>query len=137
VKDDYAAAAGKHVQDAGVLLLNGRFDGAGYLAGYAVECVLKRLIQVERHPVERHHDLSALSATASRLASQPGQRTARYVKNPGVTSLRYGFPGGWKETLRYTAPGTVTETEAVSWLEEARRLHSEVIVAMKLDGVIP
>jgi hypothetical protein len=51
--------------------------------------------------------------------------------------LRYGFPGGWKETLRYTAPGTVTETEAVSWLEEARRLHSEVIVAMKLDGVIP
>ncbi len=137
VKDDYAAAAGKHVDDAGVLLRSQRFDGAGYLAGYAVECVLKKLIEVEGHPVARHHDLSALSTTASLLASQPKQRTARYVRKPGVTTLEYGFPRGWKETLRYTAPGTISETLAASWVQEAKRLHSEVIVAMKLDGVIP
>ncbi len=116
VKDDYAAAAGKHLDDAGVLLLNKRFDGAGYLAGYAVECVLKKMIEVEGHPVAWRHNLSGPSTTAARLASQPKQRTARYVKRPGVTTLSYGFPGGWEETLRYTAPGTVTEAVAVSWV---------------------
>jgi len=136
VKDDYAAAAGKHVDDAGVRLLNQPFDGAGYLAGYAVECVLKRLMEVERHQVARLHDLSQLSTTASLLASQPTQRTARYVKKP-VTTLKHGFPGGWEETLRYAAPGTITESVATSWIQEATRLYSEVIGAMKLDGVTP
>ena len=140
VKDDYAAAAGKHVDDAGVLLHGQRFDGAGYLAGYAVECVLKTLIKAEvgkGGQVPWIHDLDKLSSCAVRLVSQPKQRTARYVKHPGVTALKYGFPGGWEETLRYTAPGTVTESVASSWVQEARRLHIEVIVAMKLDGVIP
>ena len=135
--DDYPAAAGKQVEDAGVLLLNRRFDGAGYLAGYAVECVLKTLILVEKPKVPKIHDLSKLSAEACQLASQPSQRTARYVKSPAVTALKYGFPGGWEESLRYTTPGTISETLATEWFQEARRLHAEVIVPMKLDGVIP
>ena len=137
VKDDYAAAAGKHVDDAGVLLRSQRFDGAGYLAGYAVECVLKKLIEVEANQVPWIHNLGKLSSRALRLASLPKQRTARYVKHPAVTSLKYGLPGGWHETLRYKAPGTISQAMATSWVNEARRLHSEVIVAMKLDGVKP
>ena len=35
------------MQDSGVLLAGGRYDGAAYLAGYVVECALKTLIQLE------------------------------------------------------------------------------------------
>lgn len=98
---------------------------------------MKTLIQVEAGRVPWIHDLGELSSRAVRLASVPKPRTARYVKSPVVTALKYGFPGGWEENLRYTAPGTISETLATEWFQEARRLHAEVIVPMKLDGVIP
>ena len=37
--DDYPEAAGKHIEDADLLLQAQRFDGAGYLTGYVVECL--------------------------------------------------------------------------------------------------
>ena len=45
-KDDYPAAARKHLLDAETLASVSRFDGAGYLAGYAVECSLRTVIMV-------------------------------------------------------------------------------------------
>jgi HEPN domain-containing protein len=45
--EDYPEAALKHCDDAGRLLSGRRADGAAYLAGYAVECALKTLVQVE------------------------------------------------------------------------------------------
>ena len=135
--DNYPAAAGKLLQDASTLLKSRRFDGAGYLAGYVVECVLKTIIQVERGKVSHIHDLTRLGNDAIRLAAQPGQRTAGYITHPNVTNLPYGPPAGWQENLRYSAPGTVAEAEATSWVGEAARLHAEVIAKMKLDGVIP
>ncbi len=45
--DDYPGAASKHVLDGEALLAAGRFDGAGYLAGYAVECAITTVAQVE------------------------------------------------------------------------------------------
>ena len=42
--DDYPDAAQKHLVDADLLFQAGRFDGAGYLTGYVVECVLKTYI---------------------------------------------------------------------------------------------
>jgi hypothetical protein len=45
--DDFPGAASKHVLDGEALLAANRFDGAGYLAGYAVECTTKTLVQVE------------------------------------------------------------------------------------------
>jgi len=134
--DNYPKAAEKHLDDARVLLTRGRFDGAGYLAGYSVECVLKTLIEVEHKGVPQIHDLSKLSLKASQLAAQQAQRTARYIKTPDVTSLQYGRPGGWEETLRYSPPGTVSQADAGAWVAEAERLHREVIVQMRLDGVI-
>lgn len=136
--DNYPEAAGKHVHDAGVLLSHSRFDGAGYLAGYAVECILKTIIQVEHGPYPRNrHDLGKLSLAATRLAGASTQRTARYIGQPGVTTMQYGLPSGWHTDLRYEAPGTVGDAAARAWVQEASRLYTEVIVAMKLDGVIP
>ena len=88
--DNYPEAAWKHVTDSGALLNVKRYDGAGYLAGYAVECTLKTLIQVENTRRVRVHDLNHLSSEVLRLLSLPAQRTARYVTNPNVTSLQFG-----------------------------------------------
>src|ERR1035441_2033403 len=73
--EDYPAAAGKHCDDAGALLAASRFDGAAYLAGYAVECMLKTVIQVEQGtvaPVLQHrHNLDNLSGEERHSTWQP------------------------------------------------------------------
>lgn len=134
--DNYPEAAWKHVTDSEALLAAKRYDGAGYLAGYAVECTLKTLIQVARPRRFRDHDLNSLSSEVVQLLSLPAQRTASYVRHPNVTSLQYG-PAGWHETIRYKASGFVSQSNAEAWVAEAKRLCDEVIIPMKLDGVIP
>lgn len=137
MKDDYPGAAAKHVDDCAALLVARRFDGAGYLAGYVVECAIKTLIEVEGScPRDQRHDLGSLSRKALQLAAMPGQRTGRYIKHPDVTTLNYGLPTGWDEELRYQGAGRITEATATTWVTEARRLHNEVIIPMRLDGVI-
>jgi HEPN domain-containing protein len=134
--DNYPEAACKHATDCRILLTSGRFDGAGYLAGYAVECVLKTLIKVGGGPKISEHDLQLLKSEAMKLASLPLQKTAKYVTQSGVTTLAYRGRDGWRETLRYEAAGAVSENSTKVWVDEAQRLHKEIIVAMKLDGLI-
>lgn len=135
--DNYPEAAWKHVIDSEALLSVKRYDGAGYLAGYAVECTLKTLIWVESGGGGGGgHNLNALTSRALSLLSLPAQRTAPYVKHPNITSLQYGL-AGWRETIRYEAQGFVSQTDSEAWVAEAKRLCDEVIIPMKLDGVIP
>ena len=131
--DDYPGAASKHVLDCEALLAAGRFDGAGYLAGYAVECTIKTIAKIEGSPL-RGHNLGDLSRSALAVAALPSGRTARYLTNPGITTLTYGDPPGWMETMRYQAAGFIRQTDAANWVAEARRLHDEVIVQMRLNG---
>ncbi len=132
--DDFPGAASKHVLDSEALLAADRFDGAGYLAGYAVECTIKTVAQVEGSGRLSFHNLGALSREAMALAALPSGRTGRYLTNPKFTTLAYGDPPGWKETMRYQAAGFVNQAHAVAWVAEARRLHDEVIVQMRLNG---
>ena len=134
--DDFPGAASKHTLDSEALLAANRFDGAGYLAGYAVECTIKTVAQVEGRDLGRYHNLGDLSRKALGLVSLPSSRTARYLTNPSFTTLTYGDPPGWKETMRYQAVGFVTQADAVAWVAEARRLHDEVILEMKKDGFL-
>jgi len=132
--DDHPDAAGKHLDDASVLLPAGRSDGAAYLAGYVVECALKSIILVAGgHPWG--HDLNALGREALRLAALPGARSARYVPRMTQGHTLYDPASGWTETLRYREPGAVTPTDAGSWLGEAQVVYESAIVAMRLDGV--
>ncbi len=45
-RNDYPAAAKKHLNDAKVLLDNGRFDGTVYLSGFVVECALRTVVML-------------------------------------------------------------------------------------------
>ena len=133
--DDFPGAAGKYVLDSEVLLAASRFDGAGYLAGYAVECTIKTVAQVEGQD-PHGHDLNVLSRKALELAALPTQRTARYLKDPNLTTLSYGDLPGWRHTLRYQPDGFVGEANSRVWVAEARRLYEDVIVRMRIDGVL-
>jgi hypothetical protein len=73
-KDDYPAAAEKHLNDADALFRAGRFDGAGYLVGYVFECSLRSVIMageiVKRGDVAPGKEATAMapgSATMQRL----------------------------------------------------------------------
>ena len=82
--EDYPEAVLKHCDDARHLIAGNRPDGAAYLAGYAIECTLKTVVQVERgnNRLIRDHDLNNLNTLALGLAAQPSGKTAKYFSNP-------------------------------------------------------
>src|SRR5712692_10642249 len=80
IGDDHPEAAHKHLLDAQTLLGQQRADGAAYLSGYAVECALKSLWQLETGQLRRGHDLRLLAQAVSAVATMVGVKTARYFK---------------------------------------------------------
>lgn len=104
------------LEEAKVLLDHGRFEGAYYLAGYAVECGLKACIarQTKEHDFPDKelvnqsytHDLGKLVRVAGlpeRLAEE-SNRDAEFAKNWGIVK-------DWGESFRYTPQ--IPEREAV------------------------
>ena len=137
--EDYPEAAFKHCEDARHLMSGNRPDGAAYLAGYAVECTLKTLVQVEAGNARliRSHNLNDLSSQALRLAATATSKTAKYISAPTVTTLNYGQPpAGWVEYLRYFPAGTIPAPTAEQWVTEAERLYTELIGELRKDGEI-
>lgn len=141
--DDHPIAARKHLQDALILHSNARYDGAGYLAGYVVECVLKTLLLVESKP-RMGHNLSTLSSEAQQLASLPSAKTAKYVRGPAKISLTYGslptapgvLPTCWNEALRYREENLISVDLATQWISDAQGLYDGTVGEMIRDGVV-
>jgi hypothetical protein len=133
--DDHADAALKHLNDCQALRAAGRYDGAGYLAGYVIECCLKTLIIVGSAGGAFGHDLSALSADAVRFAALPASRTAKYASwqtAPHFVSIYTS----WRPALRYRPSGEITVAIAADWLAEAERVYSATVAEMRMDGAV-
>ena len=135
-RDDYPAAAAKHLADAELLYEAGHCDGAAYLTGYIAECALKTLVEVAGREPPRSHDLGRLRGRALELAALPGARTARYAPAPGDLDPLLEGGAAWRPGLRYRGWGTVPEGRARRWLAAARGLYQRSVVEMRLDGVI-
>jgi HEPN domain-containing protein len=45
MQESFSSSAGRHLQDAQILLREKRWDNAVYLAGYVVECSFKVLVE--------------------------------------------------------------------------------------------
>lgn len=133
--DDYPEAAYKHLGDAQALLNAARYDGAGYHAGYVVECALKTLLQADGAST-RGHDLGALSRQATVLAAGGSPHTARYLPKPSPAIVYAAPPAGWKETMRYRAPGDLNQAQSLQWVNEAERIYDQSVRQMWKDGVI-
>ncbi len=133
--DDYPEAARKHLDDAKALLTAARYDGAGYHAGYVVECALKTLLQADGAPA-RGHNLDALSNQVTALAVGGSPHTARYLPHPPPAIAYATPPAGWQETMRYRAPGDLDQARAQFWVTEASRIYTQSVKEMWKDGVI-
>ena len=129
--DDYPAAALKHLQDADVLIKGRRFDGAAYLAGYVVECVLKTLIQVETGRADHSHDLNVLRKKVAEFAVRTGSRTGKFLE--GLEPLNSSEVFDWKPDMRYRKPGIAPDT-AETWLRDARGVYDRIIGSLLTDG---
>src|SRR5262245_39032229 len=115
-------AAFQRLEDARVLLDNGRTTGAVYLAGYGVECVLKALL-VERTPRSRR---------AAVLALFRGQLAHNFdwlvheLNRTGFSLLRrisvlFVQVSDWSTDLRYSGKKE-THRAARSFFEDAKQI---------------
>jgi AbiV family abortive infection protein len=111
--------AKRYAEDANILLGNGRWSTAYYLAGYAVECALKACIakQFREHDfpdkqiVNRSHthDLRELL----RLAELESALEARKRQQDGLRDNWDKVVVKWKETSRYEQPTQAMAEELV------------------------
>jgi HEPN domain-containing protein len=112
-KTDLQALADMRIREAKVLLDAGEWNGAYYLAGYAVEgglkaCITKRLNNSdgwrEKRFTERcsSHDLKVLLELADLVAA---------MINAGPVTPRWGQVKDWTEESRYE----LGKTEALVW----------------------
>lgn len=99
-RSDFLQLADVRIAEAAVLLANGLWDGAFYLAGYAVECALKaciaKLTKAEEFPDKEFvarvccHNLEVLIEQASKK----GDLSTRLAGDPA-------FAANWRVVLRW------------------------------------
>ncbi len=114
---DFQDLANVRIEEAKVLLDAGKWDGAYYLAGYAVECGLKacvaRLTKVDDFPDK---DFAARCYTHSieRLVDLAGLKTLRDADMAADAALsrNWAVVREWDETSRY-ARYTRAEAESL------------------------
>lgn len=133
MSDAYVSAAARHWEAAQKLLLDNRFDNAAYLAGYAVECSLKVLVQAAGTiPKRLGHELAALSGDALLLAClmTPSVRCYLVPQSADFDDL----VKHWTPEMRYWATGEVTCATAETWLRAAEQTYRAIVIEAVLDG---
>jgi HEPN domain-containing protein len=105
-KRDLEKLSRTRLEDAGHLFHGGRFSGAYYLAGYAVELGIKaciaKVFQADAIPDKAlvnavySHNLDGLLGTAGIKAQLQSD-----MKNDAVLSSAWGVASKWNETSRY------------------------------------
>jgi len=110
-------------EDAEILLRADRTTGAVYLAGYAVECILKALILSALAPAARRATLE--SFRGARAHDYEWLRT-QYLENGGArfpreTTRAFTLVNDWSTDLRYS-PRTLRADEAEGFLAAAGQI---------------
>lgn len=127
-KDDFKDLAQIRLREANALLKNGRYEGAYYLCGYAIECGLKACIakKTKRYdfPDKKtvidsyKHDLSNLVGTAGLEL-----KLDKEIEKNAKFEVNWGIVKDWSVVSRYEKHNE----------KEARDLFSAV--SNKKDGV--
>ncbi len=115
-------------KEAKILMENGRFDGAVYLCGYALELLLKRHIcivlnwddgypssnkEFEKLKTFKTHDLDCL-LKLSGLEKQ--------IRSNSKLFASWQIANTWDSEIRYRNIGTVSEAEAANTINASRTL---------------
>jgi HEPN domain-containing protein len=106
-RNDFQELADLRIDEAGVLLSHGKYDGAYYLAGYAVECGLKACIakRTNRYdfppkPKSIHDSYSHAIETLVKTAELAGQRENDTNTDPELKA-NWAVVKDWSEESRY------------------------------------
>lgn len=122
---DYPRAAIKNLEDAKSLLVAARWDGAGYHAGFVVECTLNALyLRAGGNPSNLPHGLNRLADGVNEIA---GSKHGARKLAPGQFAVisRAGFHR-WHPNTRYEAEGIISEAQARSWVQAANNFYHSV-----------
>jgi HEPN domain-containing protein len=120
------AMARARIKDSRVLFKAGRYDGAYYLCGYAVEIALKaRICKTLKWP-----DFPESSSEFKGLASLKSHSFEDLLRFSGkddlIRSARYGsywsLVSQWNPENRYKTIGSVTKVQAESMIRSATEL---------------
>jgi hypothetical protein len=100
---DFKKLAKLRLKDAKILLAAGQYDGAYYLAGYAVECalkacIIKKLRTSDSWP-EKGFSFDCWKHDLNLLADLAGLRVA--IENAGQVTKNWLIVKDWTENRRY------------------------------------
>jgi len=129
--ENYSSAARRHLHDARTLLDAGRSDNAAYLAGYVIECSLKKLLEIHGHGAREYsHDIQRMSGRALSLAA---------VLSPGATRYRIDVipelqevVSFWRSDQRYLPTGAIVG--GATLVQVATQIYEQIMVEAILDG---
>ncbi len=131
--EDFGSAALRHARDSEQLFDINHFDNAAYLAGYAVECSCKVLIECTDRlsPKALGHDLTNLAGRALSFARLLSPGMPRY--RPDDVDVDFTFQR-WTPEMRYEATGEVTQGEAQRLVRAAQVCLDRIVFPLVLDG---
>jgi len=138
MQESFSNSAGRHLQDAQILLGEQRWDNAVYLAGYVVECSFKVLVEQyfkhDQNAAKKYnHNLTELDGRLmERLRviypildrQLPASRIAGTVLAKHHPERRYSQSGLWAEGDAETA------------VQRAEEIYREIISKLVLNGAI-
>ena len=132
--EDFFSSAVRHFEDSLRLHAAGRSDEAAYLAGYVIECGLKKLLEVQRGKSARAygHDLQGMIGPGLALAALLSPASARYRVD--MIPLLAQAMSYWRPELRYWTTGDVRIEAATLMLGVATGVMRDVLLALILDG---
>lgn len=114
--ESYSEAAVRHFSDADYLAATGRYDDAGYLIGFAVECAIKHAIQATRPTLDAPHLHLPKLVDGAKKKLQGRQRHPIHV-----LMEQPGFMFGWTIDVRYFSDGHVSSEDFNRWRQHASR----------------
>lgn len=130
--EDYFSASLRHLRDSQSLA--DVSDNAGYLAGYVIECGLKRLLELSGSTSRAYgHDLKNLQGRALTLAALLAPSAVRYRVDT-IADLEKAS-GEWSPDLRYWASDALAKPSKQLLLKVADELFETLLVPLVLDGV--
>lgn len=131
--DAFGSSAARHWEDAKRLFDANRFDNAAYLAGYAVECSLKVLIQAGGPTPKRlKHELPAIAGDALYIAHLMAPFLHRYPLHR--TGEFEQVAQNWSPELRYAPTGHISRDTAITWIHAAEGTYRAIVIEAALDG---
>lgn len=132
--EDYFSASLRHLRDSRSLHEPPGSDNAAYLAGYVIECGLKRLLELyDFAPRSLGHDLQSLQGRALVLAALLAPGSTRY-RVDGITELETASKE-WSPEMRYWESGKLSEKSKERLMKVAAEIYEHLLIPMVLDGV--